>query len=323
MAAARTSAEVKALTEEWLAGRASPHTRRRYRRDLGWFAAWLTAHRGRGLLDARVEDVLAFARARAGSREGLDHRVHPLRRHNTVATAATAWSSFYNHCVERGVLDSNPVAAARGLDAAAAYPPHEHGSARRLDETTLRTLLVHAHRDPWLGGALGTAAIGLLIATRWRPERVVTLNLDAALALPDLPAPVLEHLHAYAEEERPHPARGPRLFWDRSGVRALSTIDLMRLVVRCAERAGLGGEVTATRVARAAGELHARGVPLDLPGLAELRRDAAGQQQMALPDEPGGYEPADVSGQQALIPLPPGVPRPRASHTPRWPRRTR
>ena len=47
---------------------------------------------------------------------------------------------------------------------------------------------------------------------------------------------------------------------------------------------------------------------------------------MALPDDPGGYEPTEptgATGQQALIPLPPGVPRPRPSHTPRWPRRTR
>ncbi|WP_188317117.1 site-specific integrase [Solihabitans fulvus] len=317
-----TSADVSRLVVSWLRGHPSQHTRSRYRRDLGRLAGWLLTHRGRGLLDARAEDIIAFARTRTGRQHDLDHQAHPLRRHNTIATQATAWSSFYGFCVRDGALEANPVAAARAVDAAAAYPPHPHNPARHLDASALRNLLVEAHRDPWLGGTLGAALVGLLLASTWRPERVTTRHLvdvldqvDPATGRPTvragdewapLPEVVHDYLRTWIETERPS-GRGPELFRDRSGLRLITAVDLMRLVNRCAARAELGDTITASQVARAARELAHRDIDLALPDLAELRRCAPVPEQLALPDDPRDYDSAEVGGQHALIPLPDNV----------------
>ncbi|MFB9907687.1 hypothetical protein [Allokutzneria oryzae] len=309
-----TSAAVSRLVNAWMATIPSEHTRRRYRRDLGKLASWLLVHRGRGVLATRAEDVIAYSHTLTGHRHDLDHRVHPLRRHNTIATKATAWSSFFAYCVRQGLLTANPVQEARALDPAAAYPPHPHHPARTVDAAALRTLVTEAHRDPWLGGSLGASLLGLLIVTQWRPERVTTRTLtdlsrrgvhDDEQWIP-LPAELHHYLGAWLDE-RPDVV-GAHVFFERSGLRRISAIELMRLVLRCAERAGLGDAVTATQVARAAAELTRRGVAVVLPPLAELRAVAPAPEQLALPDDPrenDAHQPG--YGQQALLPLPEGV----------------
>lgn len=316
-----TSAGVVALVAAWLCTHPSEHTRSRYRRGLGRFAGWLHSHRGRGLLDARAEDIIAYAQVSTGRQHGFDHRAHPLRRHNTIATQATAWSGFFEFALQAGVVETNPVAQARALDATAAYPPHRHNTVDGLDAASLRALLVEAHRDPWLGGALGAALLGLLLATRWRPERITTRHLvdvldqvDTASGRPasrvgaewvPLPSVVHEYVLKWVEE-RPT-GRGPELFHERSGIRSITAVDLTRLVNRCGVRIGAGDEVTAAQVARATDSLTQRGIDVELPSLAELRRVAPAPEQLALPDDPHGYAPAELFGQQALIPLPANV----------------
>ncbi|MCP3803799.1 hypothetical protein NLX83_31465 [Allokutzneria sp. A3M-2-11 16] len=303
-----TSAAVSRLVSAWLATIPSEHTRARYRRDLGRLAGWLLGHRGRGLLATRAEDVIAYAHTLTGHRHDLDHRAHPLRRHNTIATKATAWSSFFTHCVRTGLLEANPVQQARALDPAAAYSPHPRNPAQGADADALRALVTEAHRDPWLGGSLGAALTGLLVVTQWRPERITTRTLadlsrrgmhDGEHWLP-LPAAVVGYLDAW-RAERPDVV-GPHVFYERSGLRRISAIDLMRLVLRSAQRAGLGDALTATQAARAAAELSARGESVELPSLAELRRSAPAPEQLALPDDPREHDPV----QPALLPLPEG-----------------
>ncbi|WP_143261478.1 site-specific integrase [Allokutzneria sp. NRRL B-24872] len=303
-----TSAAVSRLVTAWLATIPSEHTRARYRRDLGRLAGWLLGHRGRGLLSTRAEDVIAYSHTLTGNRHDLDLHAHPLRRHNTIATKATAWSSFFTYCVRAGLIEANPVQQARALDPASAYPPHPRSPARSADAEALRALVTEAHRDPWLGGSLGAAMVGLLVVTQWRPERVTTRTLadlsrrgvhDGEMWLP-LPAPVLDYLAAW-RAERPDVV-GAHVFYERSGLRRISAIDLMRLVLRSAERGGLGEGLTATQVARAAAEITRRGEAVELPPLEELRRTAPAPEQLALPDDPREHDPE----QPALLPLPEG-----------------
>lgn len=319
-----TSGDVSALVVSWLRECAiSPHTKSRYRRDLGRLAGFLHT-KGRGLLETRAEDITALAVVLAGRRTDLDQRSHPLRRSNTIATAATAWSSFFEHCVRHGRLASNPVAEARAATGRTAYPPHPHNEPHQLDERDLRALLVEAHRDDWLGGPLGASLVGLLIATGWRPERItgrwladVSGQLDTASGRPaiscgDERAPLPEAVHGYLdawiEHGRPT-GHGPELFRDRSGYRPITAVDLMRLVNRCAQRAGLGESVTASQVARAAARLAERGIRPALPPLDELVRTAPAPEQLALPDTPDGYDSTPGRGQVSLFPLPDNVVR--------------
>lgn len=297
----------------------SPHTKGRYRRDLGRLAGFLHG-KGRGLLDTRAEDITALAVVMSGRRTGLDRRVHPLRRSNTVATTATAWSSFFEHCVRHGRMTTNPVSQAR-VNGATAYPPHTHNPPRPLQERDLVALVVEAHRDDWLGGALGASLLGLIIVTGWRPERITGRWLADLLTPADtggrpaitcgaeqvpLPEAVHGYLTAWISRGRPT-GRGPELFRDRSGYRTITAVDLMRLVNRCALRAGLGETVTASQVARAVQGLTERGIRPELPVLEELERRAPAPEQLALPDSPAGYDDTPHRGQQTLFPLPDNV----------------
>lgn len=168
------------------------------------------------------------------------------------------------------------------------------------------------------------------MAKGWRPARVTIRTVGEVLgrfgrvldrwviragedSVP-LPAVVRDYLAAWLNE-RPT-GQGPRLWTDRTGLRAVTSVDVARLANRCAARAGYGDTITAAQVARAARQLTARGVPVDLPTLDELRRLAPAPEQLALPDDPDGYDDSGVDGQQALIPLPDNVVR-----IPRVPRR--
>jgi hypothetical protein len=118
-----------------------------------------------------------------------------------------------------------------------------------------------------------------------------------------------EAVHGYLDSwltERPR-GHGPRLFLDRAGLRSVTAVDTMRLVTRCAARAGYGHTVTATQVGRAAQRLVQRGVPVDLPTLDELRRIAPAPEQLSLPEHPEDYDQDGGYGQQAMFALPENV----------------
>ncbi|MFB9907848.1 tyrosine-type recombinase/integrase [Allokutzneria oryzae] len=321
-----TTADLVRLVTTWLDTLASEHTRHRYRRDLAALATWLYLHRQRHLLDARATDVLDYCHVLTGRRHDLTAHEHPLRRHNTIATTATAWSSFYTHCTAIGLLTDNPVRQARALDPVAAYAPHPRRTPPPLDAAALRALITEAHRDPWLGGPLGASLLGLLIAVHWRAERITSCTLrdlarrggirDRTRWIP-LPPEVHGYLTAWLTE-RPT-IDGHRVFTQPSGLRPITAIDLHRLVARCARRAGLGHSVTTTQLAHIAGALAAGGEPVALPTLEQLRHRAPAPQQLALPDDPRDYAPDwQDYGQQALLPLP-GSLTASAAHTPMLP----
>ncbi|MCP3804590.1 hypothetical protein NLX83_35500 [Allokutzneria sp. A3M-2-11 16] len=307
-----TTADLVRLVSAWLTTLASHHTRDRYSRDLHALATWLYLHRQRHLLDARAEDVLDYCRSLTGHRHDLTAEEHPVRRRNTIATTATAWSSFYRHCTSTGLLADNPVRQARALDAVAAYVPHPRRRPPVLDAAALRAVVVQAHRDPWLGGPLGASMLGLLLSLHWRPERIITATLrdlrrrggirDRSRFVP-LPEPVLGYLAAWLAERPETDQR--RVFVHPVQPRPLAVIDLARLAARSAHRAGLGPGTTPSQLSHAAGTLVAEGARISLPSWEELREMAPAPRQLALPDDPDGYHPDwQELGQQALIPRP-------------------
>lgn len=314
-----THAALSALVVDWLARYDSHHTRSRYRRDLGTFAAFLHPP-GRTVLEATDNDVRAWARHLAGSRADLDGNTCPTRATNSIAVKCSALSSFFRHCQTTGAIEHNPVETARA-EKAGSWTNRPAESDHVLDLEQLRTMLCATHRDPYLGGTLGVTLVGLVLACRWRPEQVTALTVAHALdrltpgsTLPGLPSAVDTYLETWLAE-RPVVSL-PGLFRDRSGQRRITAVDVLRLVHRTGVRADLGDDLTAPRLAKSADALAQHGTAVRYPTLGELRTDHPAPQQLALPDTPDGYDQTEDAGQAALLPLPDNiVPLPRRRRT--------
>ncbi|GAA4011287.1 hypothetical protein GCM10022247_37060 [Allokutzneria multivorans] len=306
-----TTAGFVRLVSAWLATLASRHTRVRYSRQVGAFALWLLLHQRRHLLGARADDVVDYCRALSARRHDFGDEEFPVRCRNTVATAATALSSFYRYCAGVGLVVDNPVRQARAIDSVASYVPHPRRRPPELGAAALRAVVEQAHRDPWLGGALGASMVSLMLCLHWRPERITAATLrdirraggirDRARFVP-LPPPVLGLISAWLAER---PDTGHRqVFVHPVQPRPLAAIELTRLVARATHRAGLGRGITPIQLSRTAGALAAQGLPVALPTVEELRTTAAAPRQLALPEDADGYDPDwQDYGQQALIPL--------------------
>lgn len=300
------------LVTGWLARYDSHHTKMRYRRDLGLFAAFLHPH-GKHLLDATPADVNAWTRHLSGRDTDFTGTGHAARTPNTIAVKVSAVSSFYRYCQQRDYLPCNPVERARDEHGAGTWVDRDHSETTPITPDELRAVLCAAHRDPYLGGPLGVALLGLMVALRWRPEAVVHLTVRNAVNRLDpdpegiprrLPAAVDEYLEEWLAE-RPVTSK-PGLFRDNTGQRRITTVDVLRLVHRSAIRAGLD-DLTAARVVHTAELIHTQRRTFTYPTMDELRRDHPAPHQLAIPDTPDAYSQHEDAGQAALIPLPESV----------------
>ena len=144
----------------WLESGLSGRTLAAYRRDVLAFAAWLARRRGRGLLEARPDDVSDYMR----------HLSRLGRKPRSQARAASALRRLYRLLVRDGRLETDPTARLRSPRPGRPLPG-------ALTEDEVERLLA-APQTATPEGVRDRAMLELLYATGLRVSELVGLRRD-------------------------------------------------------------------------------------------------------------------------------------------------
>lgn len=227
----------------WLEDGLSQNTLAAYRRDLAQFAAWLSKHRGRGLLEAQHADLLEY----------LAHRFAARAKASSASRLLSSLKRFYRHHLREGRLTVDPTL---NIDS----PKMPRPLPKSLSEEDVENLLAAPNVEEPLG-LRDRAMLELLYATGLRVTELVTLkvaqlSLDAGIVrvmgkgskerLVPVGEEALEWLGRYLREARPALLAGrlaDDLFVTLRG-EAMTRQMFWVLIKRFARRAGISRSVS-------------------------------------------------------------------------------
>ena len=146
------------LDSLWLEDGLSRNTLNSYRTDLRQFAAWLQAHRHRGLLDVEHADLLAY----------LGYRYQQRAKASSTARLLSSLKRFYGNALQRGKLATDPTV---NIDA----PKLPRRLPKSLTESDVEALLAAPGVDTPLG-LRDKAMLEMLYASGLRVSELVSLT---------------------------------------------------------------------------------------------------------------------------------------------------
>jgi len=253
---AAATARIDAFCDElWLRDGLAQASLSAYRRDLGAWAAWLGAHRGRALESADRSDVEAW----------LADQFRAKARATSIARRLSALRRFYRLEVERGAVRENPTVRVRA-------PKRPRSLPKSLSEAQVEALLA-APGDASPVEVRDRAMLETLYATGVRVSELVGLklaqvSLDAGVMrvlgkgskerLVPLGDEAVSQIRRYLAEARPALAGGAKtdhLFLTaRRG--PMTRQAFWQLVKRYGAKAGIAGAALSPHVLRHAFATH-------------------------------------------------------------------